>query len=155
MSLDVRKYKSYEYEGFVYKNTCLLKSIKIKRSRELRKVSIVINSVELQPSHTTETHFIFDFKVIREKCRNSEGETPEENDLIALEQALVYNQLVAIRYYTIVPVENFKNSVFTSALQIGFKPTFYVAKTHRNENTKDRFVEVEEEVYKSTTTSPV
>jgi hypothetical protein len=138
---EIRKYKSHQYEHFVYKNTCLLKSILVKKARELRSVSLIINGVELQPSSENLTHFVFNFKAIRENLRSVFGFDQAENDLLCLEETLGYNGFLSMNYYSAVPVAEIKNTVFTSALQIAFKP---------KAKTLPQFIEVEEEVYKPT-----
>jgi hypothetical protein len=141
MLTNTRKYKAHSYEGFVFKNTCLLKSLKIKKSRELRSITIRVNGVDLSPSSESGTHYTFDFAAIRNTCRNAFGFTKEENDLICIEETFAHNAFLAMQYYKAVPVTEFKNTVFTSALQLAFIPKQYT------KEIKD--IEVEEEYYLS------
>jgi|688.fasta_scaffold371167_2 hypothetical protein len=145
-SLETRNYTSKAEHGFVYKNTCLLRSLKIKKSRELRSIQVIINSVFIDPSSESSSHYIFDFKAIRDRCRETLGGTKEENDLMTLEDTLAYNQLHAMRHYLKTPVSELKNCVFTSSLQIAFCPKFYSSSKGQLLGSS---IDVDEEFYKS------
>lgn len=116
----------------VYKNTCLLKTLSIKVPKELINLYkkkninpyyICINGVDVAPSSCTNTKLIWDFEVIRNNLRDVIPITKEENDLLRLEETLKYNSASAQEYYSL-PFETLMNTVFTSELQIGLRPSF-------------------------------
>jgi hypothetical protein len=90
----------------------LIRKWEIKRLPDLVDVKIKINNIMVKPSSKTDTHFIFDFPKLREKWFNLIGNTPAECDLIALEDACMYNQLVAINHYKFLPKDLLQGTLF-------------------------------------------
>jgi hypothetical protein len=117
-----RPFKILKAEEYAYKHTSCIKQITVKRPRNVKKCSICINGIALEPSSATSEQWTFDFEKIRNKIREYFGETEYENQCLRLESTLTFNQLKCIQHYTISK-ENLKYVVFTSGLLIQFLPT--------------------------------
>jgi hypothetical protein len=135
-----RKFKIFHKEDYAYKNTSLIKSIKVNRTKDTKKIKaclLCINNVPLEPNIATDKYWIWDFEIIREDIRELFGETKRENELLSLESTFVFNSLKAIQHYT-QNKEVLKGSVFTSALRLQFLP-----------DTEVEMLEADEIVYAS------
>ncbi len=75
-----RLFKVLKKEEFAYKHTSCIKSITVKKQRNLKVCCICINGVPLEPSSQNSKEWIFDFAKIREKIRYYFGETKYENE---------------------------------------------------------------------------
>ena len=143
MSIIKRDFCANRIEAYIYKNTCLLKSITVKRPKEMRKLCIRINGIDIQPTYTTNEKYIFDFAKIRKSIRDNifTATTQHDNELIQLEEMFSFNALQAAQYYSKLNTNILlDDTIFTSALQIAFVPTIsYPPKT----------IEFTEEVYES------
>lgn len=117
-----RPFKVYKKEEFAYKHTSCIKSITVKKQRNVKACCICINGVPLEPSSQNSKEWIFDFAKIREKIRSYFGETKYENECLRLESTLTFNQLKSIKHYTLTK-EILKQIVFTSELIVQFIPS--------------------------------
>jgi hypothetical protein len=106
---------------YIYKNTCLLRQLRVEKDRTFDSAVLVINGVEIQPSSYDSKYLKWDFGVIRPQMREMLGLTAEEHTLLRVENTLVVNQFEAKKFYDL-PDEEFGRCVFTSGLQIGLKP---------------------------------
>jgi hypothetical protein len=124
MKVDKRTYKLEKRTEFKFRNVCLLKSLKIKKTREIRNIVMVINGVQLKPSKTNANNLFFDIEPIRTHMRDVLGMDEEENDLIRLETTFVYNDLQAMSFYKNIDHKLLKNYLFINEdIQITFKVT--------------------------------
>lgn len=107
-----------------YINICMIRDWKVKRVPNLIDLTVSINDVMIKPSSKTDQYFVFHFPTLRAKWFELLGQTPAECDMIALEDACMYNQLVSIGQYSKVPKASMKGSLFTSELTIFFAPVW-------------------------------
>jgi hypothetical protein len=96
----------------------------IKRTPEIQNIALYINNVMIKPSSTTKDHFIYDFGVLRKKWFDLLGNTPAENDLLAVEDLCMYNQLRAVEHYELAPKDLLFSSIFVKDIEIFFVPQF-------------------------------
>lgn len=121
-----REFKFLKSDFFVYKNTCLLQAIRIKRVREISDIYLVINGVKLKPTTITKTWVKWDFPTLRKMFQEALGDNKEENQWIALEETLYHNEVnIAQKHYTNLTYDEYHGSVMTSELQVAlfFKST--------------------------------
>jgi len=137
--VNTREFRFERKDYFIYKNTCLLKLLKVRKTREITNLQLVINGLKLNPTKEDKIWATWDFGVLREKFRDCLGLTPEENDQIALEDMLYYNEAnVSSQHYSKLKFEELHNSVMTSSLQIALS---------FRASTVPTFLEAEEVVY--------
>lgn len=117
-----RPFKVLRKEEYAYKHTSCIKSISVKKQRNIKSCCICINGVPLDPSSQSSKEWVFDFGKIREKLRSYFGETKYENECLRLESTLTYNHLKCIQHYTLTN-EILKQIVFTSELIVQFIPS--------------------------------
>ena len=116
-------YIKYENEWKYIYMSCVHKWC-VKRIPEIQNIDLYINGVMIKPSSTTAEHFIYDFGVLRKKWFDLLGSTPAENDLLAVEDLCMYNQLRAVEHYNKAPKELLNSSMFVKDVEIFFKPQF-------------------------------
>ena len=143
-----RTWVKYE-NSWKYINVCMIRDWKIKRVPNLTDLQVSINGVSIKPSSKNDQYFVFNFPTLRAKWFELLGQTSIECDLIALEDACMYNQLAAIGQYSQVPKASMKGSLFTNELNIVFQPVwktrskqhasklevieeYYISDVHRN-----------------------
>jgi len=102
-----------------YTNLALVSMWQIPKSQVVnaQKMRININGVLIKPSSETPTHYIYDFAKLRAKWMDLLGMTEGECDLVALEEALTYNQLSAMKHYTLTRTQ-LRGAVFSQELDI-------------------------------------
>jgi len=123
-SFDIRTNFVKRDANYRYLAQALISKWKIPRYPSIDKLLIYINNVEVRPSSTTDTHFIFDWKKLRNKWFDLLGMTPNECDLMALEDALEAAQLTCFEHYSNTPLEDIRGCLFTPQLHILFKPVW-------------------------------
>jgi hypothetical protein len=134
-----REFKFLKSDYYVYKNTCLLKAIRVKRVREVSDYFLVINGVKLKPTTITKTWVKWDFATLRKMFQEALGVTKIENEWIALEETLYHNEVnIAQKHYTQLTYEEYHTSIMTSELQVAL---FIKA------STVPKQLEAEEDVY--------
>lgn len=116
-----RTFKILKKEAYAYKNTCCIKSINVKKPKNIKTCLLYINQIPVPPSTSNKNEWIWDFEILREKMRDFLGDSQQEQSYMNLERTFVYNQLKAIQYYTLTTQE-YMNSVFTSELMVQFAP---------------------------------
>ena len=122
-----------------YINVGLINRWEIQRTPALASVEVKINDVVIKPSSITDSHFIYDFEVLRKQWYDLVGNDKEECNLIALEDACFYAQLQAINHYgKYTTQEELRKSVFTADLVIYIRPSWV-----RGQVPQDR-VEIDE-----------
>ncbi len=119
--IQTRNYKLKREDKFAFRNTCLVQNLRIERARNLLHLRLVINEVKLEPTSKAHDHFVFDIPTIRENIRNLEPFGPENNLLLSLEDALVFNQMNAMSYYKSVPSSDLYNVLFTKDMAVQFE----------------------------------
>jgi hypothetical protein len=82
----------------------------------------VINGIEFKQTSEDKDFHIFDIKLLRDYCREALGFDQHENDLIRIETSFVYENLKAINFYSKLPLDLLRNSIFSGDLEIRFKP---------------------------------
>lgn len=114
-----REFKFLKSEYFVYKNTCLLKALRVKRVREISQYLLVINGIKIKPTTVTKFWVKWDLAEIRKLFQEALGGTKEENEWISLEDRLYYNEVnIAQKHYTNLTYEEYHSSIMTSELQV-------------------------------------
>jgi hypothetical protein len=124
-----------------YINVSLIKKWKIKRVPNLTDITVLINCVKIKCSSKNDDYFIFDFPKLRADWFELMGESERECDLIALEEACMYNQLCAINHFSQVPKELMKGTLFTDQLMIFIIPQ-WKERTHPSQHANK--LEIEE-----------
>ena len=125
MSTKTRPFKLYKKEEYAYKNTSCIESIFVpvgKNNTRMKGILLCINGIMIEPSHTDNTGWYWNFEEIRNNIREMLGETKRETELLALEATFTYNALKAIQHYKLTR-EQLKNSIFTSGLMVQFVPS--------------------------------
>jgi hypothetical protein len=117
----VRSFKIIKKEAYAYKHTSCIKSIKVKRHRQLQQLILCINGVYLKCTNSDTNYYYWDFKDLRDNIREYLGETPYENECMCLEKMFTYNQLKAIQHYTL-DYNELKSSIFTNECIVQFVP---------------------------------
>ena len=136
-----RQFRFTKKEYYVYKNTCLLKSLKVKKNRECKRFFLIINGVKLKPTSEDNNFAVWDFAAMRKNYQTLLGMNQEEHNMLRLEDTFYYNEVfTAAKYYTKIPSDALHSSVMTSELQIALFPIG---------TTLSTFIEAEEEVYLS------
>lgn len=107
-----------------YINIAVIINWKVKRVPNLTALLVKINDVLVKPSNTTDEYFEFDLPTMREQWFNLIGDTPRECDLLALEDACMFNHLKAIQSYTTAPKDVLSGTMFTDDLTIIFVPVW-------------------------------
>lgn len=120
--LKTRECKLQHKDNFKFKNTSLFTKLQIKKSKSFKKINLLINGIEFKQTSEDKDFHIFDVKHIRDYCRDALGLDQHENDLIRIETSFVYENLKAINFYSKLPLELLKNSIFSQDLEIRFKP---------------------------------
>jgi len=136
-----RSFRFVRDDFFVYKNTCMLKLIKVRKTREITNLQLVVNGYKINPTKQDKTWAVWDFATIRSEFRDVLGETPDEVNKIRLEDTFYYNEsILAPPHYTKLTFDQLHNSILTSELQVAlsFKAS-----------TVPTILEAEEEVYMS------
>jgi len=110
----VRNFTFTRDSFYVYKNTCCVKWIRVKKTKHTSAWSIVINGVKLAPTCIDDRWVTWDFSIIREACRDE----IQNNDLIRLDENFRWNTVAAMAHYKNVPLDELDHAVFTSGLQI-------------------------------------
>jgi hypothetical protein len=122
MRIDTRTYKLDKRNEFKFRNVCLLKGLKIKKTREIRNVTMIVNDIEITPTKTNANNFIFDIENMRNHMREVLGLDEQEHNLIRLETTFVYNDLQAMSFYKNIDHKKLKNFLFVNEeLKITFK----------------------------------
>jgi hypothetical protein len=110
--------------NYRYMAQALVSTWKIQRYPSLDTLVVYVNGVEVRPSKTTDTHFYFEWKKLRDKWADLIGITHNECNLMALEDALETALFSAFEHYTETPLADIRGCVFTPQLHIFFKPTY-------------------------------
>ena len=113
MTSIVRNFVFSRDSFYVYRNTCLLKWLRVKNINGCTNPSLVINGVKLPPTCVDKKWITWDFSVIRDACRNE----IEDNNLIRLCENFRHNTFEAQPHYD-VSFDELENAIFTSELQI-------------------------------------
>lgn len=114
-----------EENQWKYINVGLVTRWDIKRHDSLDSVTVSINDVVIEPSSITDTHFVYDFEVLRKQWFELLGNTTRECDLIAVEDACYYSQLQALNHYGKTSRnEDLRRSIFTADLTIFMRPVW-------------------------------
>ena len=122
MKNNIRTYKLDKRTNFKFRNVCLLKSIKIKKTREIRNIIMIVNGVEINPTKINANNVIFNIEDMRNHMREVLGLDEEEHNLIRLETTFVYNDLQAMSFYKSIDHKKLKNYLFVNEeTQITFK----------------------------------
>ena len=109
-----------------------------KTNPSLHKLYLSINGVKLKPSLEDDTKFVFDFPEMRNKWFELLGNTPRENQLLALEDACMFSQLKAVEHFSTVSKQEFRGNLFPNEdLVIYFEPIL-------NRNQYPKHIEFEE-----------
>ncbi len=138
--LETRTTYSRREEGFVYKNTSLIRRLRISR-KQCPKISFIINGVIIPPTDTSLSTLTWDMSEVRSRLRNE----IEINDWIRLDSTLGNRSLDAIQYYTNLPSNEFEETIFTKDLRVIIKPM--EEKTVQAYTIKE--IEIEEEFFHS------
>lgn len=121
MSL-VRNFWCKQENGWKYINIGLISKLEIIKIDNLIDVHVKINDVWVHPSSATDTHFVFDFEVLRKSWFECLGNTSNECDLIALETACMEAQLKALNHYATTPTKELRKCLFTQDLTVYITP---------------------------------
>ena len=133
-----------------YINICLLTKWEIVRVPNLVNIFVNINDVVVYPSSKTDTHFIFDFAVLREKWFGFLGNTSFECDCIALEDACMDNQLKALNHYSSTSNSILRQCLFTQDLVIYITPDWKPRTTNHPEKLEVIETYIISDIHKTT-----
>ena len=109
-----RTYKLDKTTNFKFRNICLIKTLTIKKNKDIKDIYMVVNGVTIKPSKTSSNSVFFDFKKIREYMRDLLGLDEDEVLLSRLENTFVYNDLKAMSFYKSVDHTLLKNYLFSN-----------------------------------------
>jgi hypothetical protein len=113
MTSTVRNFTFSRDSFYVYKNTCLLKWLRVRNIAGCTNPSIIINGVRLAPTCIDKKWITWDFSIIRDMCRDE----VEDNNIIRLSENFRYNTFEASSHYDL-SLEDLESAIFTSGLQI-------------------------------------
>ena len=121
--IQTRNYKLKREDAFAFRNTCVVKTLRVERARNLLHLRLVINEVKLEPTKKAHDHFIFDVPTIRQQIRELEPFGPANSLLLSLEDALVYNQMNASSFYKTLSKDELYTILFTKDMAVQFELT--------------------------------
>ncbi len=129
-----------------YMSSSLIQEWRIARIKNMSSCKCIINKIEINPTSTTDTHFVFNFKQLRSKWFDLFGDTERECDLLALENECMYALLGALQHYSQAPSDLTNGCIFTPAFEIFF---VFGWKARTNTENDVRRIEIEEKYVES------
>lgn len=135
--IDSRQSYFRRENDYVYKNVCLLRKLIVKRPKGCKQFGLFINGVEVRPTDENAVEMVWNFEEVRYRL----SECYDDNQMIKLNDTLVFNSLQALNHYSTVPSDEFDKTVFTQDLIIQVRPP--------NKTALVPLFECTEEIFKS------
>jgi hypothetical protein len=137
----IRKVYIRRENEWKYINISYFLEWRVKRCNNMMGCTALFNGLEVKWSSKTDTHFIFDFRKIREIWFDYLGMTETECKYIQLEDMCMAGQLEAMGHYSI-PIDLANGCIFSTWFTLYIIPIW---KPRTKEVTDVKVIEVEEE----------